>query len=80
MIVSADMAHAVHPNYASRHDPVHSPRMNGGLVLKSNANQRYGTGGVSGFLVRELARQAKIDLQEFAVKNDCPCGSTIGPM
>eukprot|EP01036_Dinobryon_divergens_P023860 gene23860-32249_t len=74
------MAHAVHPNYASKHEKNHSPQMNGGLVIKTNTNQRYATSGVSGFFTRELGRRAGVPIQEFSVRNDCPCGSTIGPV
>jgi len=79
-ILSVDMAHAVHPNYASKHDASHAPRMNHGVVIKSNANQRYATNGITGFFTRELARRSGVPLQEFCVRNDCPCGSTIGPI
>lgn len=79
-IFSVDMAHAVHPNYASKHEKEHKPAMNAGIVIKTNTNQRYATNGVSGFFVRELARLVQVPIQEFAVRNDCPCGSTIGPM
>ena len=79
-ILSVDMAHAVHPNYASKHEKGHSPKMNGGIVIKSNVNQRYASNGVTSFLAREIGRQAGVPVQEFAVRNDCPCGSTIGPM
>lgn len=79
-IMSVDMAHAVHPNYSSKHDRSLSPTMNAGVVIKTNSNQRYTTNGVTGFFVRELARRAGVPIQEFAVRNDCPCGSTIGPM
>jgi len=80
-VVSADMAHAVHPNYASKHEKSHGPQMNRGLVIKSNANQRYASNGVTSFVVRELARRAGLPPpQEFVVRNDCPCGSTIGPI
>mmetsp|Transcript_4997 Transcript_4997/g.10523 ORF Transcript_4997/g.10523 Transcript_4997/m.10523 type:complete len:485 (+) Transcript_4997:163-1617(+) len=78
--LSVDMAHAVHPNYAHKHDKNHAPALNAGVVVKSNANQRYTTNAVTGFLVRELARRAGVPLQEFVVRNDCPCGSTIGPI
>uniref|UniRef100_A0A7S3F7C7 aspartyl aminopeptidase n=1 Tax=Haptolina ericina TaxID=156174 RepID=A0A7S3F7C7_9EUKA len=55
--------------------------MNRGLVIKSNANQRYASNGITSFVVRELARRAKLPPpQEFVVRNDCPCGSTIGPI
>lgn len=54
---------------------------NGGLTIKSNANQRYASDGVTSFVVRELARRAALPPpQEFVVRNDCPCGSTIGPI
>lgn len=80
LILSVDMAHAVHPNYASKHEKNHSPKMNSGIVIKSNNNQRYATNGVTGFIVRELGRRSGVPVQEFAVRNDCPCGSTIGPV
>lgn len=80
MIFSVDQAHAVHPNYASKHEKSHGPVMNGGVVIKSNSNQRYATNAVTGFIVRELARRADLPVQEFCVRNDCPCGSTIGPV
>jgi len=80
MILSVDMAHAVHPNYASKHEKQHAPAMNSGLVIKSNANQRYATSGTTGFLVRQLGRRVGVPVQEFVVRNDCPCGSTIGPI
>jgi aspartyl aminopeptidase len=79
-ILSVDMAHALHPNYAAKHEKQHTPSMNGGVVVKSNANQRYATSGASGFLARELARRGGVPVQAFSVKNSCPCGSTIGPM
>lgn len=78
-ILSIDMAHAIHPNYASKHESSHAPTLNGGFIIKSNANQRYATNGISGFVVRELGRIADVPVGEFAVRNDCPCGSTIGP-
>lgn len=79
-LVSADMAHALHPNYSEKHDPEHQPRMHGGLVLKHNHNQRYATNAVSATLFREVARRHGIPVQEFSVRNDMPCGSTIGPI
>jgi len=79
-LMSADTAHAVHPNYAERHQSNHAPKLNQGTVIKTNDNQRYATNGDTGFVVRELARRAGIGIQEFMVKNDCPCGSTIGPI
>jgi len=79
-LVSADMAHALHPLYTDRHDPDMAPRFNDGLVLKHNANQRYATNSVSAALFREVGRLRGIPCQEFAVRNDMPCGSTIGPI
>ncbi|KAL7550095.1 hypothetical protein ACHAWF_013330 [Thalassiosira exigua] len=80
-VLSVDQAHAVHPNYASKHESGHGPKMNGGMVIKRNGNQRYATNGVTGLIVRELARRAGLPpVQEFVVRNDCACGSTIGPI
>jgi len=78
-VLSVDQAHAIHPNYASKHEAQHAPKLNGGVVVKSNCNQRYSTNGFTGFVARELGRMADIPIQEFVVRNDCGCGSTIGP-
>ena len=66
--LSIDQAHAVHPNYMSKHDPMHSPVMNGGMVVKSNANQRYATNSLTGFVIRELGRICQVPVQEFSGK------------
>ncbi|CAM9348703.1 unnamed protein product [Chrysoparadoxa australica] len=79
-VVSADMAHSLHPNYADKHDPQLGPLMHKGMVVKHNANQRYATNAVTAFIFREVGRLAGIATQEFAVKSDSGCGSTIGPM
>tara|TARA_B110001452_G_scaffold177293_1_gene148704 strand:+ start:200 stop:1807 length:1608 start_codon:yes stop_codon:yes gene_type:complete len=80
-VFSVDMAHAVHPNYEAKHEKGHGPKMNQGIVIKSNANQRYASTGLTSFIVREIARRAELPPpQEFVVRNDCPCGSTIGPI
>ncbi len=78
--LSADMAHATHPNYADRHDPQHQVALNGGPVVKVNANVRYATDAAGSALVALAAERAKVPLQAFAMRSDLPCGSTIGPV
>ncbi|KAH9536021.1 hypothetical protein CY35_17G083900 [Sphagnum magellanicum] len=79
-LVSADMAHALHPNYAERHEDHHQPKLHEGLVIKYNANQRYATNTVTAFLFKEVAKVAGVPTQNFVVRNDMGCGSTIGPI
>ncbi|KMZ75010.1 Aspartyl aminopeptidase, putative, expressed [Zostera marina] len=79
-IVSADMAHALHPNYMDKHEEHHQPKLHGGLVIKHNANQRYATSMVTAMIFREIAKQHNLPIQDFVVRNDMPCGSTIGPI
>jgi aspartyl aminopeptidase len=78
--ISADMAHAVHPNYSDKHDSQHMPLINGGPVIKSNANQRYATDGVSSAWFEALCKKAGVPVQKFVVRSDLGCGSTIGPI
>ena len=56
LIVSADMAHGVHPNFMDKHEEYHRPEMQKGLVIKHNANQRYATSGVTSFLFQEIGK------------------------
>ena len=80
MLLSADMAHSVHPNYAQKYESDHKPEMNKGPVIKINANARYATNSPGIALIHEVAKKAQVPLQMFVVKNDSSCGSTIGPM
>jgi len=79
-LVSADMAHAVHPNYSDKHDPNHKPSIHKGVVIKLNANQRYATTSITSLVLKEIANRNNIPIQEFVVRNDSLCGSTIGPI
>ena len=104
------MAHALHPNYPSKHEKYHDPKINEGVVIKTNSNQRYASNLVTTFISREIGRSVGREVQEvrvvvllpsiyncksshhhinlfplpppkkFVVRNDCPCGSTIGPI
>jgi aspartyl aminopeptidase len=78
--VSADGAHATHPNYPERHEPGHHITLGAGPVLKLNANVRYATDAPGAAAVRLAAERADVALQEFVVRSDMPCGSTIGPI
>lgn len=78
VMVSADNAHAVHPNHPEYADGGHRPRLNGGVVIKHSASQRYTTDAVSGALFGEICRRAGVPTQEFANRSDLPGGSTLG--
>ena len=62
-VVSADMAHALHPNYSERHEDHHQPKLHEGLVIKHNASQRYATNAVTAFLFKEVAKARGIPTQ-----------------
>ncbi|MBS4167400.1 M18 family aminopeptidase [Parachlamydia sp. AcF125] len=80
MCISVDLAHAVHPNYLEKHDPLHQPVLGEGIVLKSNAKQRYASEAWTSALITHLCQKEKIPLQHFVSRGDMPCGSTIGPL
>lgn len=79
IVISADMAHALHPNYTDRHDEDHRPLIGKGPVIKFNANQRYMTNSISAAYLADLCRMQKIPHQHFVSRTDMSCGSTIGP-
>lgn len=80
LCVSADMAHATHPNYPERHEPGHHVAVNGGPVVKVNANQRYATEAATAAALIAACELAGVPHQFFVGRNDQPCGSTIGPL
>ena len=77
-LISADNAHAVHPNHPEMADPANAPLVNGGLVLKFNASQRYCTDGVSAALFRKVCAGAEVPVQTYCNRADIPGGSTLG--
>ncbi|WOK97311.1 hypothetical protein Cni_G06019 [Canna indica] len=79
-LVSADMAHGLHPNFPDKYEEHHRPQLQKGVVIKHNANQRYATSALTAFLFREVANIHDLPVQEFVVRNDMGCGSTIGPI
>jgi aspartyl aminopeptidase len=80
LLISCDNAHAVHPNFASKHDQGHSPLLNGGPVIKVNVKQRYATNGVTASLFKQMCEAVGVPVQTFVSRSDLGCGSTIGPM
>ena len=77
-MISADNAHAVHPNHPEFADATNAPVMNGGVVLKFNANQRYCTDGVSGAIFRKACEKVNVPVQSYYNRADLPGGSTLG--
>ncbi len=78
--VSADMAHAYHPNFPAAYEPQHQIRVNGGPVIKTNASQRYATDAESEAFFIDLCAQAEVPYQQYSHRTDLGCGSTIGPV
>jgi len=77
-MVSADNAHSVHPNQPDKADPTNRPYMNGGIVIKYSANQKYTTDAVSGAMFRAICERAGVPYQVFANRSDMIGGSTLG--
>lgn len=78
LMISADNAHAVHPNHTDKADPSNRPYINGGIVIKFNANQKYCTDGVSAAMFRDICKTADVPVQTFVNRSDMAGGSTLG--
>lgn len=79
-MLSADMAHAVHPNHTGKHEPEHMPKLGAGPVIKTNVNQRYATDGETAARFTRWCARADVVPQQFVTRSDLACGSTIGPI
>ena len=80
MLISADNAHGIHPNYSDRHDQNHGPLLNRGPVIKVNYNQRYATNSLTSAVYRKICRDNDVPVQVFVSRTDLACGTTIGPL
>ena len=80
LMISADNAHAIHPNYPAKHDSNHAPHINKGVVIKVNANQRYASNDKTIAKFKLAASSLHVKLQNFVTRSDMGCGSTIGPI
>jgi aspartyl aminopeptidase len=79
LALSIDMAHAEHPNFVQKHEPNHAPVLGGGVVLKINSQKRYASDVFSNSQFKLICKQNNIPYQTFVMRNDMPCGSTVGP-
>ena len=80
LLISADNAHAIHPNYPNKHEENHAPKINAGVVIKINANQRYASSSQTISCFMNVASSLKEKTQNYVVRSDMGCGSTIGPI
>ncbi|MCX6051078.1 MAG: M18 family aminopeptidase [Campylobacterales bacterium] len=80
LLISADNAHAVHPNYPTKHDKEHAPHINKGVVIKVNANQRYASNSKTISRFMNVASSINEPTQNYVTRSDMGCGSTIGPI
>lgn len=69
-MISADMTHAIHPSYENKHEENHKPKMNGGIVIKTNAKQKYSTDAIGSFIVKRLVERKGGKVQDFEARND----------
>ena len=79
LVLSIDMAHAEHPNFVQKHEANHAPVLGGGVVLKTNSQKRYASDVFSNAQFKLICKQNNIPYQTFVMRNDMPCGSTVGP-
>ena len=79
LALSIDMAHACHPNFEKKHEGNHAPVLGGGVVLKANSQKRYASDVYSSAQFKLLCEQSNVPYQTFVMRNDMPCGSTVGP-
>lgn len=77
-LISADNGHAMHPNHPEKSDPTNRPVLNGGILIKYNANQKYTTDGVSAAKIKELCSESKVPVQTYVNRSDEPGGATLG--
>lgn len=80
LCISVDLAHALHPNYPEKHEPLHRPLLNHGIVIKTNAQQRYASDARSFAAIAALCLKHHIPYQKYVVRSDIPCGTTVGPI
>ncbi len=79
-LISADMAHALHPNYTDKQDPTNRPVINGGVAIKTSANQSYTTDSLSSAIYEGICKSIRVPVQKFVNRSDERGGSTIGPI
>jgi len=80
LCISIDMAHALNPNYPTKHEPHHTPLLGKGIVLKYNADQKYASNALSAAQIIKTCKELDLSYQSYACRSDIPCGSTIGPL
>lgn len=79
-LLSVDAAHALHPNYADRHDPAYSPRLGGGPVIKTSGRNAYASNAATAARFGQLCQAHGVPVQHFIIRSDLPGGMTVGPM